>query len=92
MEADVYHRNPHLKQHTFTIDSPGGPTMVTEGVRLGMTTMALRVVIRNPGRIPGEPDHRFASSADWWQRLEPYLAVGHRLLFHADLDARGDEC
>jgi hypothetical protein len=81
MEADVYHLNPHLKQHTFTLDSPGGPTMVTEGVRLGMTTMALRVVIRNPGHIPGEPDHRFASSADWWQRLEPYLAMGPAFFF-----------
>ena len=81
IEADVYHLNPHLKQHTFSIDSPGGPTPVTEGIRLSMTNMALRVVIRSPGRIPGEPDRRFASSADWWQRVEPYLAVGPAFFF-----------
>ena len=77
----MYHLNPHLKQHTFSIDSPGGPTPVTEGIRLSMTNMALRVVIRSPGRIPGEPDRRFASSADWWQRVEPYLAVGPAFFF-----------
>ena len=81
MEADVYHLNPHLKQHTFTIDSPGGPMTVTEGIRLGMTTVALRMVVRNPGRIPGEPDTRFALPAEWWQRLEPYLALGPAFFF-----------
>jgi Outer membrane protein beta-barrel domain len=77
VEADVYHGTPHFKQHSFSLAGAGETsTTVVEGIHLGMTTLAMRVVIRNPGRIPGEPDTRFEPGAGLWQRFEPYGALG----------------
>lgn len=82
VEADAYHGNPDFKQHSFSLAGAGGTsTTVVEGIHLGMTTLAMRVVIRNPGKIPEDSDTRFEPGTGLWQRFEPYGALGPAVFF-----------
>jgi hypothetical protein len=74
IEADIYHSTPHLKHAGFFVDgAPAG-----QGVLLGVTTAAFRVLIRAPGRRPEERAQPFTS---WYQRLQPYLGFGPAVFF-----------
>ena len=68
VEADVMHTTPHMKQHGYTINGPGGPTSVSQGMLLGVTTLGFKLMLRTPRR-----------DMDRW--FEPYVGAGPAIFF-----------
>lgn len=68
VEADVMHTTPHMKQHAYTINGPGGPGTVDQGMLLGVTTLGFKLMLRTPRR-----------DMDRW--FEPYVGAGPAIFF-----------
>jgi opacity protein-like surface antigen len=64
LEVDTYHTSTHLEQKAFTVNG----TSLVEGLQVDVTTVALRVLVRNPGAEPGEG-------------FQPYFGLGPALFF-----------
>jgi opacity protein-like surface antigen len=69
LEADISHKTPDLKTHTYVVTQPNGTSnSITQGIKLGMTVAALRVEIRSP-------------DIEGWGGFQPYGGIGPALFY-----------